>query len=343
MVQFTSALLVALSALALQAQGAPLHKRIAQVIADSTAKWEKACLAAGGAEKCNPVSVTAFTTLLAAAGPCEQQDSADAMVDLAKTLNNDADMIKFAQIFAQQPRNTPNSVAVPYCQQAPKNEELNGLFQCQFQGANQQTFVGGLKVGDAGTIPFGHSAPLSPLGSCPANPDGPIADGSQLSDITQDPGLDNVSGGDDSSSDSSSSDDGSADTTTTEAATSTEAAAATTSTAAAASTTTATASSGSSSGSFQLQNGKDAQALNAKFASLTADSSCNEGDNACIDGAFAQCVGGKFVSLGCAATTKCFALPLVNKAGTSLACTTEDDASARIAAAGATGGVAGSD
>ncbi len=63
-------------------------------------------LAAGGADKCNPVSVTAFTTLLAAAGPCEQQDSADAMVDLAKTLNNDADMIKFAQIFAQQPRNT---------------------------------------------------------------------------------------------------------------------------------------------------------------------------------------------------------------------------------------------
>ena len=63
-------------------------------------------LAAGGADKCNPVSVTAFTTLLAAAGPCEQQDSADAMIDLAKTLNNDADMIKFAQIFAQQPRNT---------------------------------------------------------------------------------------------------------------------------------------------------------------------------------------------------------------------------------------------
>ena len=63
-------------------------------------------LAAGGADKCNPVSVTAFTTLLAAAGPCEQQDSADAMIDLAKTLNNDADMIKFAQIFVQQPRNT---------------------------------------------------------------------------------------------------------------------------------------------------------------------------------------------------------------------------------------------
>ena len=70
-----------------------------------TYSWRQQ-LAAGGGEQWNPVSVTAFTTLLAAAGPCEQQDSADAMVDLAKTLNNDADMIKFSQIFAQQPRNT---------------------------------------------------------------------------------------------------------------------------------------------------------------------------------------------------------------------------------------------
>lgn len=44
MVQLTSALFVALSALAMSAQGAPLQKRIAQVIADSTAKWEKACV-----------------------------------------------------------------------------------------------------------------------------------------------------------------------------------------------------------------------------------------------------------------------------------------------------------
>ncbi|KAI0365190.1 hypothetical protein BV20DRAFT_954831 [Pilatotrama ljubarskyi] len=344
MVQFTSALLVALTALAMHAQGAPLHKRIAQVIADSTAKWEKACLAAGGAEKCNPVSVTAFTTLLAAAGPCEQQDSADAMVDLAKTLNNDAHMIKFAQIFAQQPRNTPTSQAVPYCQKAPKNAELNGLFQCQFQGANQQTFVGGLAVGAEGTIPFGHDAPLSPLGSCPANPDGPIADGSQLSDLTQDPGLQNISGSSSSGSSGSSSGSGNnaASATTAAAATSTVAAATSTAAAPPASTTAA-ASSGSSSGSFQLQNAKDAQALNAKFATLTADSSCNEGDNACIDGGFAQCVAGKFVSMGCGGDTQCFALPLVNKAGTSIACTTADDASARMAAAGATGGITGSD
>ena len=55
--------------------------------------------------------MTAFTTLLAAAGPCDQQESADAMIDLAKTLNNDADMIKFTQIFVQQPRNTVRLIA----------------------------------------------------------------------------------------------------------------------------------------------------------------------------------------------------------------------------------------
>ena len=50
----------------------------------------------------------------------------------------------------------------------------------------------------------------------------------------------------------------------------------------------------------------------------------------CIDGGFAQCVGGTFVNLGCGATLQCFALPLVNSAGTSIACTTEADAAARI-------------
>ncbi|KAI1781911.1 hypothetical protein LXA43DRAFT_1154692 [Ganoderma leucocontextum] len=340
MVQLASALLLTLSALSLRAHGAPLHKRIAQVISDSTALWEKACLAAGGGEQCNPISVTAFTTLLAAAGPCDQQDSADAMVDLAKTLNNDADMIKFAQIFAQQPRNTPNSLAVPYCQSAPENSELDGLFQCQFQGADQKTFVGGLAVGAAGTIPFGLSAPLSTLGSCAANPTGPIADGTQLTDITQDPGLQNIASGSGSSDNSASSvTDAPAATSAEAAATSTEASAITTSDASS-STTTATA---ASSSNFQLQNALDAQKLNAQFASLTADASCTDGDQACIAGGFAMCVGGKFVSMGCAATTQCFALPLVNKTGTSLACTTQSDAAARIAAPGATGGITGSD
>ena len=78
----------------------------------------------------------------------------------------------------------PNSQAVPYCQKAPNNSELNGLFQCQYQGADQQTFVGDLALGSVGTIPFGLSTPLSPLGSCAANPTGPVVDGSQLIDVT---------------------------------------------------------------------------------------------------------------------------------------------------------------
>jgi len=124
------------------AQAAPIHtKRIAQVIAESTQKWEAACvsaleyrrrrytilipigigflqLAAGGGQKCNPISITAFTTLLAAAGPCEQQNAADQMIDLAKQLESDPQMIKLAQIFRQQPRNTV-SVTYPALPRSP--------------------------------------------------------------------------------------------------------------------------------------------------------------------------------------------------------------------------------
>ena len=54
--------------------------------------------------------MTAFSTLLAAAGPCDQQNAADQMIDLAKQLKNDAQMIELAQIFSQQPRNTVSIV-----------------------------------------------------------------------------------------------------------------------------------------------------------------------------------------------------------------------------------------
>jgi len=93
--------------------------------------------------------------------------------------------------------------------------------------------------------------------------------------------------------------------------------------------------------SFTKQNGLDAQALNAKFATLTTTSSCTAGENACISGAFSQCVNGKFVSTPCSGGLTCVALPLVNSAGTSVACDTEADAEARIAATGASGGIAG--
>ncbi|KAI0045703.1 hypothetical protein FA95DRAFT_1495131 [Auriscalpium vulgare] len=189
MVQFSTLLLtlaVAGSALAAPSQ---FHtKRIAQTISNSTTKWQEACIGAGGGLICNPIAVNAFGTLLAAAGPCDQQDSADVMVDLAKLLNANADMIKFAQIFAQQPRNTPNSLSVPYCQSAPKNGELAGLFQCQFQGANPKQFVNAT-VGALGTMPLGMTSPLTPAGSCPAHPSGPIEDGTQLVDQVSDPGV----------------------------------------------------------------------------------------------------------------------------------------------------------
>jgi hypothetical protein len=101
------------------------------------------------------------------------------------------------------------------------------------------------------------------------------------------------------------------------------------------------ASNAASAKGFQLQNGQDAQKLNAKFSQLTASSSCTDGDQACVNQGFAQCVGGKFQVTKCSASTICAALPLVNKPGTSIACTTESDALARIKATGATGGITG--
>lgn len=117
---FASVLLLSATCLA-----APIEKRIAQTIADSTTAWVAACVSslahhyrlldltrsqtkAGGADKCQPISQVAFTSLLAAGKNCDQQDAADSMIDLAKTLSSDAEMIRLAQIFVQQPRNAVN-------------------------------------------------------------------------------------------------------------------------------------------------------------------------------------------------------------------------------------------
>ncbi|KAF9786505.1 proline-rich protein [Thelephora terrestris] len=320
------------------AQAAPFHtKRIAQTISDSTQKWQAACLTAGGGDKCNPLSVTAFSTLLAAAGPCDQQNAADQMIDLAKQLNSNAQMIALAQVFCQQPRNTPTSQSVPYCQQAPKNSELSGLFQCQFAGANTQTFVGGIPVGSPGTIPLGHSSPLSPPGSCPANPNGPIPDGQQLVDITQNPG---VPGGNANTPPASG---GVPSMPSMSMSTSIPVVGSPAPTPAVNSPTpTPTPSVSPSQGNFKLQNGQDAQKLNAQFATLTANSSCTDGQISCVTGEFAQCVNGKFVLTQCSSPLICAALPLVNSPGTSVTCTTQQDAITRIANTGAQGGLTGS-
>ncbi|KAG7446991.1 uncharacterized protein BT62DRAFT_893711, partial [Guyanagaster necrorhizus] len=94
----------------------------------------------------------------------------------------------------------------------------------------------------------------------------------------------------------------------------------------------------SSSSSFTTSNGLEAQQLNAQFASLSANDSCTTGDQACVNGGFAQCVSSAWEVTECASGTSCFALPLVNSAGTSLSCDSESDALARIEATGVTGG-----
>jgi hypothetical protein len=119
------------------------------------------------------------------------------------------------------------------------------------------------------------------------------------------------------------------------------------------------------SAAFTLQNGQDAQALNKKFQTLTPDSACTASEQACIQGQLGTCVGGKFALTPCAGGLQCVALPLVNKAGTrcvsaarsaeltffpcspwlmrghSITCDTTQDAEARIANTGATGGLVG--
>ncbi|PBK70601.1 hypothetical protein ARMSODRAFT_884202, partial [Armillaria solidipes] len=97
-------------------------------------------------------------------------------------------------------------------------------------------------------------------------------------------------------------------------------------------------SSSSSSSSFAGANGLKAQQLNAQFASLSTNDSCTTGDQACVNGGFAQCVGGTWEVTECSSGTSCFALPLVNSAGTSLSCDSESDALARIEATGVSGG-----
>lgn len=123
MVKITA--LFVLSALSCLVSAAPvLEKRIAQVTSDSKAAWEQACVgtlfvkrcarqrliyqskvAAGGGAQCNKIGINAASTLLAAADACAQQDAADDMIDLAKQLDNDPEMIRLAQLFVQQPRN----------------------------------------------------------------------------------------------------------------------------------------------------------------------------------------------------------------------------------------------
>src|ERR1700676_2688634 len=82
----------------------------------------------------------------------------------------------------------PDRLQVPYCQTAPRNQELNGLFHCQFAGSDLTKFSGD----QTGNVPLGLQA-VNPPGSCPAKPDGPVPDGVQLNTLVTSPGA--VAGG----------------------------------------------------------------------------------------------------------------------------------------------------
>jgi len=88
--------------------------------------------------------------------------------------------------------------------------------------------------------------------------------------------------------------------------------------------------------SFDLANGQAAIALNQQFQTLAATASCTTGQQACINGGFALCAFGKYALEGCAPGTTCAALPNTGAPGTVIACTTQADINARIAATGAT-------
>jgi len=69
---------------------------------------------------------------------------------------------------------------------------------------------------------------------------------------------------------------------------------------------------------------------NQQFNQLNANSPCDAGQTSCIKKDLAQCVGGEFVITPCAGGLTCFSLPLVNSVGTSITCTTEEDAALRM-------------
>ncbi|OBZ77751.1 hypothetical protein A0H81_02602 [Grifola frondosa] len=87
-----------------------------------------------------------------------------------------------------------------------------------------------------------------------------------------------------------------------------------------------------------LQNGQDAQKLNAEFASLNA--SDPSGDLACIGRSIARCVNSTWETKQCPSSQQCFALPSVREQGITLSCTSEATALSIMNATGATGGLA---
>lgn len=104
----------------------------------------------------------------------------------------------------------------------------------------------------------------------------------------------------------------------------------------AAEVTSSPAAARSSTAAASTDNKALALAQNKFYATLTASSSCDPKDpnvlNACINGAYAQCnpAGSYVMYTQCGKPLGCFALPLENGPGISVACTSADDAAFRM-------------
>ncbi|KAI8923051.1 hypothetical protein BC831DRAFT_473011, partial [Entophlyctis helioformis] len=276
------------------------------------------------AGECPTASGAAISTILANAGPCDQQDAADGFIDLANKGVTDptkrARFIRLAQQFRVHERNSVPNPCSAICERPPRNAQLLGLRQDQdpacksppafppqqaaAASANAAQVQSNLAaVGRAAVQTGGTASPSSP-------PPPPAGNGGKNAKTD--------TGGDKPKKDAKP--------------------------ATTAGNPSKPASDGAGAGSgagigatpFRCQNGRDAQAGQQRASSLKAKASCagQDGLVVCLaDGSVGQCANGVFVSTPCAATLSCQVLPLRNRAGTSVACTTAADASARIAEA----------
>ena len=129
-------------------------KRIAQTdLVQVAQSWQNLCEASGGNRNGpggDPCVVLAgqngISALLANADACAQQNNADAMVDFAKSpgVNNEQALIANAVAYRKHPRNALNINGVTpstlFCENAPRNQELNGVVNAQLQGVDPGLF-----------------------------------------------------------------------------------------------------------------------------------------------------------------------------------------------------------
>ncbi|KAL2917186.1 hypothetical protein HK105_203250 [Polyrhizophydium stewartii] len=303
-----------LAAARFQNENDPAFKAILAEIHDSVCVGSKF-----NAGECPTAAGAAISTVLAAASACAQQDAADGFIDLAnKGVTDTAKKARFivlAQQFRAHERNSVPNPCSPICDRPPKNKQLLGIIQAQDPACKAIPALPAAQAQAIAANPAQVKANLAAVGQKAVN-SGQTATGS----------------GDAGS------------TTTTDSTDSTA-------------TTTRTGSKrkgkkgkGKGKGkknkdekgkgnkdkvnngqfAFRCQNGKDAQA--AKLRALGG--SCTEGENVCLtNGQFGQCVGGKLVGTACAGGLSCQVLPLRNKSGTSVTCSTAADRTARIAEA----------